>query len=175
MILWRNIFRQEPYSHRSFAELWKHLLRKPCPLTITHVSDKELSADSLPPNRRFLFWYEFNSQLWSDQNRKFWPVVIFREAVRPCATDVMKFNGLFASAKVQLTTYNENNKARCKKYFLFVKMTIPKCVNRELLRMKSTAKQENNRDFEKNSRFIPNICSDLSPGVCNNCMPWQPC
>jgi len=32
-------------------------------------------------------------------------------------------------------------------------MTIPICVNRKLLRMKSTAKQENNRNFEKNSFF----------------------
>ena len=36
------------------------------------------------------------------------------------------------------------------------------CVNRKLLRMKSTAIQENNRNFKKNS-FIPKICSDLAP------------
>ena len=47
-------------------------------------------------------------------------------------------------------------------YFLFVKMTILMCVNRKLLRMKSTAIQENNRNFKKNS-FIPKICSDLAP------------
>jgi len=29
-------------------------------------------------------------------------VVIFREAVWPCAIDVMKFSGSFAAAKVQL-------------------------------------------------------------------------
>ena len=56
--------------------------------------------------------------------------------------------------KYSFTTYSENNKARCKNYFLFVKMTMPICVNRKLLRMKSTAIQENNRNFKKNS-FIP--------------------
>jgi len=34
--------------------------------------------------------------------------------------------------------------------------------------MKSTAIQENNQNFKKDS-FIPKICSDLAPGVCNNC------
>jgi len=33
-------------------------------------------------------------------------------------------------------------------------MTIPICVNKKLLRIKSMAKQENNRNFKKNS-FIP--------------------
>jgi len=56
--------------------------------------------------------------------------------------------------KYSFTTYSENNKARCKKYFLFVKMTMPICVSRKLLRMKSTAIQENNSNFKKNS-FIP--------------------
>jgi len=42
-------------------------------------------------------------------------------------------------------------------------MTIPICVNRKLLRMKSTAKQENNRNFEKNI-FFSLICSGPSPG-----------
>jgi len=46
-------------------------------------------------------------------------------------------------------------------------MTIPICVNRKLLRMKSTTKQEKNRNFKKNS-YISLICSDLAPGVCNN-------
>ena len=41
-------------------------------------------------------------------------------------------------------------------------MTIPICVNRKLLRMKSTAKQETNRNFEKNS-FFSLICSGSSP------------
>jgi len=56
--------------------------------------------------------------------------------------------------KYNFTTYNKNNKARCKKDFLFVKMTIPICVNRKFLRMKPTAKQENTRNFKKNS-YIP--------------------
>ena len=47
--------------------------------------------------------------------------------------------------------------------FLVRQMTIPICVNRKLLRMKSTAKQENNRNFEKN-RFLLLICSDPRPG-----------
>jgi len=42
-------------------------------------------------------------------------------------------------------TYNKNNNARCKKYFLVVKVTISICVNRKLHRMKSTTKRENNR------------------------------
>jgi len=57
--------------------------------------------------------------------------------------------------KYSFATYSENNKARCKKYFLFVKMTMPICVNRKLLRMKSTAIQEINSNFKKNS-YIPN-------------------
>ena len=76
--------------------------------------------------------------------------------------------------KYSFTTHNENNKARCKKYFLVVKMTIPICVNRKLLRMKSTTKQEKNRNFKKNS-YIPLICSDFAPGDCNTSKPPQEC
>jgi len=64
--------------------------------------------------------------------------------------------------KYSFTSHNKNSKARCKKYLLFVKMTIPICVNRKCLRMKSTAKQEINRNFKKNS-FIPLICIDPGP------------
>jgi len=48
-------------------------------------------------------------------------------------------------------TYNNNNKARSKKYFLFVKVIISICVNRKLLRMKSTTKQENNRTLKRSA------------------------
>jgi len=41
-------------------------------------------------------------------------------------------------------------------------MTIPICVNRKLLGMKSTAKQENNRKLLKEQFSL--ICSDPSPG-----------
>ena len=41
-------------------------------------------------------------------------------------------------------------------------MTILMCVNRKLLRMKSTAIQENNRNFKKNS-FIPKHMFRPSP------------
>ena len=44
-----------------------------------------------------LFWHRFDFQLWYDQNRKFWPVVIFREAAWLCAIDVMKFIGSFVA------------------------------------------------------------------------------
>jgi len=40
-------------------------------------------------------------------------------------------------------TYDKNNKARCKEFFLVVMMTISLCVNRKLLRMQLTTKQEN--------------------------------
>jgi len=53
-------------------------------------------------------------------------------------------------------------------------MTIPICVNRKLLRMKSTTKQEKNRNFKKNS-YIPLICSDFAPGDCNTSKPPQEC
>ena len=43
---------------------------------------------------------------------------------------------------------NKNNKARCKKLLLVVKMTISICVNRKLLRMKSTIKQESNQTLK---------------------------
>ena len=42
-------------------------------------------------------------------------------------------------------------------------MTISICVNRKLLRMKSTAKQENNRNFKKNS-YIPKNMFRPCPG-----------
>jgi len=66
----------------------------------------------------------------------------------------MKFIGYFDAAKVQLYDIMRTIKARCKKYFLVVKMTIPICVNRKFLIMKPTAKQENTRNFKKNS-YIP--------------------
>ena len=69
--------------------------------------------------------------------------------------------------KYSFTPHNKNNKARCKKYFLLVKTTIPICVNRKLLRMKSTAKQENNWNFWKKS-FSHWYVQTLAPGVCNS-------
>jgi len=45
-------------------------------------------------------------------------------------------------------THNTSSEARCKKSFLVVKMTISICVNRKLLRIKSTTKQENNRTWK---------------------------
>jgi len=40
--------------------------------------------------------------------------------------------------KYSFMTHNKNNKARCKKSFLVIKMIISICVNRNLLRVKST-------------------------------------
>ena len=73
------------------------------PLLITHVSNKGLSADSLPSNPCSLlsFWRQFDFQSWSDQNRKIWPVVIFREAAWPCAIDFMNFIGSFVATKIR--------------------------------------------------------------------------
>jgi len=45
--------------------------------------------------------------------------------------------------------HNKCNKERYKKSFLVVKMTISICVNRKLLRMKSTAKQEKNQTSKR--------------------------
>jgi len=59
-------------------------------------------------------------------------------------------------------THDKDNKARCKKCFLVVKMTNSICVNRKLLRMKSTKKQENNRTLERTVFSL--ICSGPSPG-----------
>jgi len=50
-------------------------------------------------------------------------------------------------------TLNKNDKSRCKKYFLVGMMTISICVNRKLLRMKSTKKQENNRTLKRRVFF----------------------
>ena len=64
----------------------------------------------------FLFWCQFNSQLWSDQTRKFWLVVIFCGSAWPCTLDVMKFIGYFDTAKVQLYDLIRTIKAWCKKF-----------------------------------------------------------
>jgi len=58
-------------------------------------------------------------------------------------------------------TNNKNNKAQCKKYFLFFKMIISICVNRKLPRMKSTTKGENNRIFK---RTVFQYVQALAPG-----------
>jgi len=68
--------------------------------------------------------------------------------------------------KHSFMVYNKNNKARCKTYFLVVKMTISTCVNRKLLRMKSTTKQENNGTFKSTFKKIL-IVQALAPGVSN--------
>jgi len=73
-------------------------------------------------------------------------VEIFRETAWPCAIDFRKFIGSSVATKIQF--YNKNNKAQCKKYFLVVEITISICVNRKLLRMKSTTKQEHNQTLK---------------------------
>ena len=58
-------------------------------------------------------------------------------------------------------THNMNNKARCKKPFSVVKMTISICVNRKHFRMKSTTKQENKWSLKRT--VFSFICSGSSP------------
>jgi len=61
----------------------------------------------------------------------------------------MMIIGLFVAANVQYMTHNKKNKARRKKSYLVVKMTISICLNKKFLRVKSTTKQENNRTLKR--------------------------
>ena len=82
---------------------------------------------------------------------------------RPCAIDFIKFIGLFIAKKnTVLWLIIRTIKVRYKKYYLFFKMIISICVNRKLLRLKSTSKQENNRTL-KRTVLSHSICSDPSP------------
>jgi len=107
--------------------------------------------------------------VWSDQSREFWPVVMFREAEWPCAIDFRKVIDWLAhllQRKYSFITYNKNSEARCKKYLLVVKKTISICVNRKLLRKKSTTKQKNNRSL-KRTVFSHLYVRTVASGVCN--------
>ena len=155
------------YVNCWFASRKKRFLCNICALLRTFTSNRELSAVSRSSNRRAFHSginLIFNCEVMKTE---FWLVVTFREA---------NSLELFASwctlayllqQKYSFMTYIKNNKARCKKCFSVVKITISLCVNRELLRMKSTTKQENNRTLKRIviSHLYVKV---LAPGVCNH-------
>jgi len=106
----------------------------------------------------FLFWHQFNFPMWSYRNGKFWSVVTFREAPRPCAICVMKFMTYLLQQKCSFMTLSWSSRWQ----FLCV------WIDRYL---KSTMKKT--MQLWKGQLFSHFHAQALTSGVCNKLLTTE--
>jgi len=132
--LWRNTFRQANL-HRSFTEPKNTCYVHYAPLSLTRTFRIRDSGDSLPSNRRIFCSGNkliFNCEVIKTERSDRWT---------PLGLALLTLWSSLAHSlqqKYSFPTHYKNIKARCKNYFLVVKITISIYVSRKLLRTKST-------------------------------------